>query len=91
MWKEANVTPILKKEDPSIVSNYRPISLLSAEGKVLENIVHKHLFNYVRDHDILSALQSGFTPGDSTVNRLIDLYNTFCKSLDEGKEVRAVF
>ena len=91
MWKEANVTPIFKKEDPSVVSNYRPISLLSAVGKVLEKIVHKYLFNYVRDHDILSALQSGFTPGDSTVNQLIDLYNTFCKSLDEGKEVRAVF
>ena len=36
MWKEANVTPIFKKEDSSVVSNYRPISLLSAEGKVLE-------------------------------------------------------
>ena len=81
----------LKKEDSSVVSNYSPISLLSAVGKVLETIVHKHLFNYVRDHDILSALQSGFTPGDSTVNQLIDLYNTFCKSLDEGKVVRAVF
>ena len=37
MCKEANVTPIFKKEDPSVVSNYRPISLLSAVGKVLEN------------------------------------------------------
>ena len=91
MWKEANVTPIFKKDDPSIASNYRPISLLSAVAKVLEKIVHKHLFNFVRDHDLLSALQSGFIPGDSTVNQLIDIYNTFCKSLDEGKEVRAVF
>ena len=91
IWKEANVTPIFKKEDPSVVSNYRPISLLSAVGKVLEKIVHKHLFNFVRDNDILSALQSGFIPGDSTVNQLIDIYNTFCKSLDELKEVRAVF
>ena len=41
------------------VSNYRPISLLSAVGKVLEKVVHKHLFNYVRDHDILSAMQIG--------------------------------
>ena len=55
MWKEANVTPIFKKEDPSVVSNYRPISLLSAVGKVLEKIVHKHLFNFVRDHELLSA------------------------------------
>ena len=91
IWKEANVTPLFKKEDPSAVSNYRPISLLSAVGKVLEKVVHKHLFNYVRDHDILTAMQSGFIPGDSTVNQLTDIYNTFCKSLDEGKEVRAVF
>ena len=91
LWKEANVTPIFKKDDPSVVSNYIPISLLSAVGKVLEKVVHKHLFNYIRDHEILSALQSGFIPGDSTVNQLVDIYNTFCKSLDEGKEVRAVF
>ena len=43
------------------------------------------------DHEILSALQSGLIPGDSTVNQLVDIYNTFCKSLDEDKEVRAVF
>ena len=91
LWKEANVTPIFKKDDPSVVSNYRPISLLSAVGKVLEKVVHEHLFNYIRDHEILSALQSGFISGDSTVNQLVDIYNTFCKSLDEGKEVRAVF
>ena len=30
-------------------------------------------------------------PGDSTVNQLIDIYKTFCKALDGGKEVRAVF
>ena len=46
---------------------------------------------YIRDHEILSALQSGLIPGDSTVNQLVDIYNTYCKSLDEDKEVRAVF
>ena len=60
-------------------------------GKVLEKNVHKHLFNYIRDHESLPALQSGFIPGDSTVNQLVDIYNIFCKSLDEGKEVRALF
>ena len=91
VWKEANVTPIFKKDGPFIVSNYRPIFRLSAVGKVLEKNVHKHLFNYIRDHEILSALQSGFIPGDSTVSQLVGIYNTFCKSLDEGKEVHAVF
>ena len=36
IWKEANVSPLYKKDDSSLVSNYRPISLLSALGKVME-------------------------------------------------------
>ena len=36
-------------------------------------------------------MQSGFIPGDSTVNQLTFLYNTFCRALDDGKEVRVVF
>ena len=53
--------------------------------------MHKNLFNFIRDHEILTTLQSGFIPGDSTVNQLVDIYNTSCKALDEGKEVRATF
>ena len=44
IWKIANVTPIHKKNDPNDVSNYRPISLLSTIGKVIEKLVHKHVF-----------------------------------------------
>ena len=43
------------------------------------------------DHGILITLQSGFISGDSTVNQLVDIYNSFCEALDEGKEVRAIF
>ena len=53
--------------------------------------MHKYLFNFFRDNNVITAFQSGFVPGDSTVNQLIDIYNTFCKALDEGKEVRAIF
>ena len=91
IWKIANVTPIHKKNDPNDVSNYRPISLLSTIGKGIEKLVHKHVFNFFRDNEILTALQSGFVEGDSTVNQLVDIYNTFCKAFDDGKEVRAIF
>ena len=90
-YKEANVCPVPKKGEMSLVSNYRPISLLNAESKVLERIVFKYLFNHLQDNNLLSSLQSGFMPGDSTVNQLTYLYNTFCQALDAGKEVRAVF
>lgn len=90
-WKEANVTPIFKKDDPSEVSNYRPISLLNTIGKVFEKLVHKHVYNFFSSNRVLSSLQSGFIPGDSTVNQLMSTYDVFCKALDDGKEVRSVF
>ncbi|MES9883416.1 MAG: reverse transcriptase family protein [Sedimenticola sp.] len=90
-WKEAFVCAVLKQGDPSDVSNYRPISLLCTIEKVMEKIIHKHIFNFFNTNNIITALQSGFVPKDSTVNQLVDVYNTFCKALDDGKEVRAVF
>ena len=92
VWKQANVSPIHKKNDPSdVVSDYRPISLLSTAGKVLGKNVHKHLFNFLNAHHVIKTIQSGFVPGDSTANQLVDIYNTFCKALDEGKEFRVIF
>ena len=66
--EEAKVTAIHKENDPSNAANYRPISLLSTVGKVLEKLVHTNIFNFLRGHDVLTSLQSGFIPGDSTVN-----------------------
>ena len=38
-YKEANVCPVPKKGDHSIVSNFRPIALLNAISKVFERLV----------------------------------------------------
>ena len=62
------------------MSNYRPISLLNTIGKVMEKIVHKHMFNFFFDQHAITSLQSGFVPGDSTVNQLVDIYDTFYKA-----------
>ena len=42
--------------------------------KLLESLMFKYLFNHLRDNNLLS-LQSGFIPGDSTINQLTFLYN----------------
>ena len=90
-YKIAHVSPVPKNGDLSVASNHRPISLLNTEGKVFERLVFKHLFNHLQNNNMLSSFQSGFIPGDSTVNQLTYLYHTFCEALDAGKEVRAVF
>ena len=57
----------------------------------MERVVFKHLYNHFYDNNIITPLQSGFIPGDSTTNQLTFLYDTFCQALDAGKEVRKVF
>ncbi len=37
--KTAKIVPIFKSGDPTEINNYRPISLLSSFGKILEKIV----------------------------------------------------
>ena len=90
-WKRSHVTPIPKSGDLSLVSNYRPIALLRNIDKVFERAVFKHLYNHLLENSILTPYQSGFTPGDSTINQMTFLYDSFCEALDDGKEIRVVF
>ena len=55
-WRTNMITPIHKAVDRTLVSNYRPISLLCS--KVLERIVYKHLFEFV--YGSISTKQYGF-------------------------------
>ncbi len=91
LWKMSNVVPIFKKGDASIVSNYRPISLLSVVNKTFERIIFKHIYHFVTDNHILNNYQSGFQHGRSTVTQLVEIYHEFCKAVDSGKEIRVVF
>ena len=58
---------------------------------MFERVVFKHLYNHLNENQILTPLQSGFIPGDSTINQLTYLYNFFAQALDYGKEVCVVF
>ncbi|XP_065654771.1 uncharacterized protein LOC136081386 [Hydra vulgaris] len=42
-FKSANVTPIYKKGDKTVASNYRPISLTSIPCKILESIIRERI------------------------------------------------
>ena len=61
-FKFAKVTPIFKKGYRQIVSNYRPISILSAFSKVIEKAVFKRMIGFINANHILSNFQFGFRP-----------------------------
>jgi hypothetical protein len=84
-WKFANISPIFKKEDPSIESNYCPISLLCVLSKVLERCVFNHCYYHLSP--LLYHLQHGFLRGRSTVTQLLEVYHNIIETVASGKEV----
>ena len=45
--KLVNAIPIFKKGSRLMVSNYRPISLLSNLNKIFEKIIYKRIYNFI--------------------------------------------
>ncbi|KAK3516089.1 hypothetical protein QTP70_005333 [Hemibagrus guttatus] len=68
VFKKARVIPILKKPalDPSDISNYRPVSLLSFLSKILERVVCNQLSDYLMQNNLHDPNQSGFKAAHST-------------------------
>ena len=91
LWKLANVTPVHKKGNKDECTNYRPISLLSCVGKVFERCIHKHVYYFLSTNHIITESQSGFLPGDSTVNQLLCIYNNLCFNWDQGITSQSVY
>ena len=90
-WKLANVIPLFKKENRQLKVNYRPVSLSPSLSKICEKIVFIRLYNFLLGIGFSYKFQSGFRPGDSTVNQLIYIIHEIYSAFEEGKEVRAVF
>ena len=93
MWKLVNLIPIFKKNNKQLIKNYRPISLLPICGKIVDQIIFKHMYNHLNSLNLISNNHSGFRSGDSTINQLIDLVNDIHKFFDNKKslEIRAIF
>ena len=53
--------------------------------------MHKHVFNFLNANNIMPSLQSGFVPGDATVDQLVDIYKTFSKAMNDGLEGKGIF
>ena len=53
IWKCSHVLPLPKQGDTSVLSNYRPVSLLSGVGKLQERIVHKNVYNFLHENHLL--------------------------------------
>ena len=73
-WREANVTPIFKKGDKSDPANYRPISLTSICGKLMESEIKDQIMHHLVRQNPLNSSQHGFLANKSCLTNL-NLWN----------------
>src|SRR3989442_3289538 len=68
--KIAKITPILKSGDQTLISNYRPISLLNSFAKIYEKVFLLKLNSFLSKHSIIYDSQFGFQKKKSTQHAL---------------------
>ena len=81
--KLAKVFPIFKSGDKHQFNNYRPISILPAFSKILENIIAIKLIKYLESEHLLYKHQYGFRPNHSTIHPIIHLLSDIAKENDK--------
>ena len=65
--KVGRIIPLYKSGSQTLVSNYRPITLLSVLHKILEKLMYKKLIDFLDRNSVLIENQFGFRSGRFTV------------------------
>jgi hypothetical protein len=82
IWKQARVSPIIKKGSSTITKNYRPISLTCVGCKIFETAIKTVLVPFLEGKKLISVNQHGFRPGHSTCLNLLESLNDWTLNLD---------
>ena len=92
VWKSALVKMLPKpQKDAKLAKNYRPISLLSCIGKVLERIMAKRISSHLETQKLFSPSQSGFRRHRMTAEQLLRLSEESHDAFKKDKVTAALF
>ena len=83
-FKKSKIVPLFKKGAPSLLTNYRPISLLPTISKNFEKIIHDQMYEYLNDNNLLTEQQFGFRKLHSTEYAEVKLIDHVAKQMESG-------
>ena len=90
-WKKALVTPIHKKGNKKLASNYRPVSLTSITCKMMEKIMYSFIIDHIYANNYFSNFQHGFMKGRSTTSQLLEIMDHWTESFDLDTQIDCIY
>ena len=91
-WKETYIRHILKKgKDKRQTGSYRPVTLLTCIGKLLERAINRRLLWHLESNSPLTKTQTGYRQNRSTEDQLAYLTQDIENAIQENKKIIAVF
>ncbi len=76
--KIAKIIPLHKKDEETLFTNYRPISLLPALSKIFEKVIFKQLYQFFQEKQLLYNAQYGFRADHSREFASLELIDSHC-------------
>ena len=70
IWKKEKNTSLYKSNDQTKPNNYRRITILPIISKIMERIVHRQVYKFLQEHNLIISEQFGFRPNLSTNDSL---------------------
>lgn len=91
LWKQSIVVPVHKKDDPSIVNNYRPISLTCTSCRVLERMLVYEMRTHLWSNHLVAPQQFGFLDGRSTISQMVEYVSFISSELGAKRIVDSIY
>lgn len=87
-WRTGLIIPLPKpNKDPHKTDNYRPITLTSCFGKLVEKMVNRRLITELEEKQLLDQRQHAFRKGKSVETYFNDLEKIIENALTEKKHI----
>ena len=90
-FKISKINPLFKKDDVSVLSNYRLVLLLPTISKIFGRILYNQLHDYFNSNNLLAEQHYGFHTSHSTEYAEVKLVDIVSEEMELGNKPASLY